>query len=449
MLLSIGAVLRESGFQVSLLDAQAERLSPEAAARELIGTEAVVLSTSSMTFREDVRFLGVLKARNARVRVILFGAHPTHMPRYCLASEHIDVVVRGEPEFLVRECLGALASGETVDKGGSDGRPARGFSYKTGEKLEVGGQGEPIDDLDNLPFMAVDLLPHGVEYFNPIAVRTPYMTMMTSRGCPGQCIFCPVPAFYGRKVRCQSAERVVAEFEFLKKSGYNELYLRDENFTAVPSRVARICEGIIGKNLDMSWVCNARIGSVDKELMKLMKAAGCHLLKFGVESGVQRILDISQKGISLEETERTLGLAREIGIDTHAHMMLGMPGETLKTLEQTIRFAIRIRPTSASFGICTPLPGTRLFDMVAERFPEVKDGSACDLSRLHSTSFFSSVFSDVPAEVLEEAMRRAYRAFYMRLGYLPECVHQLSGADAFPRLLRAGVQLIAFGLWGD
>ncbi|MDQ7778850.1 MAG: radical SAM protein [Planctomycetota bacterium] len=446
MLLSIGAVLRQAGFEVALLDAQAESLSAQEAAGRLRDAGALVMSSSSMTFREDLAFLAQVRAANPRVTVILFGAHPTHMPRYCLASEHVDVVVRGEPEYLVRDCVRALESGRPFNTASPGGK---GIAFRGEAGPVVGGQGEPITSLDDLPFMAIDLLPGGAAYFNPIALRTPYMTMMTSRGCAGRCTFCPVPAFYGRKVRVQSAGRVFAEFDFLKRNGFHEVYLRDEMFTVSPSRTADLCDMMIARKLDLSWVCNAKVGSVDKSMMRLMKRAGCHLLKFGVESGSQRILDLARKDIKLEETERTFRDAREAGIDTHAHVMLGMPGETRATMRETMRFTRLIRPTTASFGICTPLPGTRLFDIVAAKSPEIEDGSACDLAKLHSTAFFSRAFTDLPPELLEESMKRAYFEFYFRPGYLPECVHQMSGQGALRRLVRAGMQLAAFAFVGD
>jgi radical SAM superfamily enzyme YgiQ (UPF0313 family) len=180
-----------------------------------------------------------------------------------------------------------------------------------------------------------------------------------------------------------------------------------------------------------------------------MKAAGCHLIKFGVESGVQEVLDRVIKGFKVEQTVETFRWAHEVGIDTHAHTMLGMPGDTRETVERTIEFIKEIDPTTATFGVCTPYPGTPLFDEVAAKV-EMGDGAdTLDLSMLHTTAQYNELYTSLTRDEIEKAIRSAYRRFYLRPSYVASRAAKIWNLGELKRVAIAGTKIFDFTVRGD
>lgn len=442
-LLEIATILKQDGNEVAFLDAQAEQIPFEKVASQAKDFDAIVISTSTMTFREDADYLLGLKEENPKLTTVIFGSHSTFMPRYCLAHPGIDIIVRHEPEFIIRDLFGEMRK--------SDGnwKAVRGIGFSQNGEVILNPP-YPFINLNDLPFPDVTLLPKDIHYFNPLVRRMPYITTTTSKGCPGRCTFCTAPYFDGKKIRFQSADYILREIEYFIENGYREVYFRDDTFFVNKKRDKELCQKIIEKKLDITWLANARINLIDKETMELAKGAGCHTVKFGVESGVQEILDRMHKGYQIEQAYRVFKWAREVGINTHAHVMLGTPGETLKTLERTIRFVKELNPTTATFGICTPYPGTPLFEEVAKKAPEIEDGSATDLSKLHTEGLFNEYFTDLNREQLKRAVRRAYRKFYLRPSYWVKIAFkQLCSLDDIKRLSIAATNVLDFIFRGE
>ena len=170
------------------------------------------------------------------------------------------------------------------------------------------------------------------------------------------------------------------------------------------------------------------------------------MIKFGVESGVQGILNNMQKGISSEMTRKTFKWAHKVGIDMHAHLMLGSPGETRETIKQTINFVKEIDPTTATFGICTPYPGTELFRQVAKKYPGIGDGSLCDLSKIHTNAFFNETFTHLSKDELEKSVRTAYQSFYLRPSYFLKWLRRINSLDELRRVILAGMNIFSFSM---
>ncbi len=438
--LFVATALKHAGHRVVFLDGTSE---PERfAGLDPRGIELVVLLTSTTTFHEDLDAVRRLRSRGGRFRTAVFGPHPTFMPEHCLGATEVDFIVQREPE----ESLVALA--DALDRGEPPDRVAGiGFRGAGGEPV-ITPPRPPIEDMDALPWPDRTLLPAGVDYFNPVVRRLPFTTTQTSRGCPARCTFCTVPEFYGNRGRHRSAEHVLAELREIQDLGYREVFFRDETFTAFRERNMEICEGMLRGGIDLTWICNARVGTIDREAVRLMKRAGCHLIKIGVESGDQGILDRMRKGIRVEQTRADFALLRSEGLHTHAHCMLGCPGETEATIDATVRLVQEIRPSTASFVLLTPYPGTPIFRETARLHPEIRDGTGCDLDRLHTTAFFSDVYTEVPAATLERELRRAYRRFYFRPSYLADRLRDVGSLDELRRLARAGLFVAEFAVTG-
>ncbi|RJR44083.1 MAG: radical SAM protein [Deltaproteobacteria bacterium] len=434
---------RQPGVEVVFLDAQMEPERYQALARDgFRGVAAVVMLSSTQSFREDVGTIKRIKSLNPKVRAVLFGSHPTFMPAYCLAEECVDFLVQGEPEATLKELI------RTIINRGDPGE-VRGAGYRDGNgKIRVNPK-RPFMKMDDLPIPDRSLLPARADYFNPVVKRLPYTTMQTSRGCPGRCIFCTAPTFYGNRYRFRSPENVLAELKEVKRLGFREVFFRDETFTANRERNLVICEAMIRENLDLSWIANGRVDLVDKESLELMKRAGCHMLKFGVESGSDAILKAYRKGTSTDQARAAFRRARDAGLETHAHFVMGGPGESRDSLERTVDFAKELKPTTVSFGILTPYPGTELFARVAQKHPEIRDGSDSNMDNLHVQGFYSESICGLKGEDLSRAVVRAYRRFYFRPAYLLERLRKIRTLEELVILGVAGLNVLQFSLTGE
>lgn len=442
-LLEIATILKQDGNEVVFVDAQAEQIPFEKVASVAKDFNAVVVSTSTMSFREDADYLLGLKEENPRLISVIFGSHPTFMPHYSLAHPGVDIIVRYEPEFIIRDLF------REMRRSNGNWKKVRGIGFSYNGKVVLNPP-YPFINLNELPFPDVTLLPKDIHYFNPLVRRMPYITTTTSKGCPGRCTFCTAPYFDGRKIRFQSADYILREIEYFIEHGYREVYFRDDTFFVNKKRDEKFCKEIIRRKLDITWLANARINLIDKETMEMAKEAGCHTIKFGVESGVQEILDKMHKGYQIEQAYQVFEWAQEVGINTHAHVMLGNPGETIETLERTIQFVKELNPTTATFGICTPYPGTPLFEEVARKAPEIEDGSATDLSKLHTEGLFNEYFTHLTKEDLKKAVRRAYQKFYLRPSYwFKIAFNQLRSVEDIKRVSIAATHVLDFIFRGE
>jgi radical SAM superfamily enzyme YgiQ (UPF0313 family) len=438
VLLSVATVLKKDGNEVRLLDAPAEKKSLDDVKKIVEEFDVVLMLTSSMTFNEDTQVLEELKKVKKDLTTIVFGSHPTYMPEFCLKRESIDLVVRKEPECIIRDLLRGLSK-----KDGS-WKNVPGIGYRDNGRSRINKDYPFIEDLDELPIYDRSLLPKGVEYYNPIVQRYPYTTSETSRGCPGRCSFCTAPDMYGGKLRFWSSGKVLEEIRILLKQGYKEIYYRDETFTTFKKRNVEIFKNILKEKMDVSWLCNVRVGTVDKDTLALMKKAGCHTIKIGLESGVQEILDKSNKGIKVSETKRLFAWAKACGLNTHAHIMLGMPGENKNTVRKTINFTKEVNPTTIDVGICTPYPGTKLFNELVKAHPEIDKDYVISLEKLHTESAYNECFTELNKEELEKSLSQFYKEFYMRPSHALSNIAQIKNFNDFKRIFRASLNLLKF-----
>ena len=436
-LLQVATVLENDKNEVILLDTQAEDKKFEDAMDIVLSNkpEIIIIPTSTMSFNEDMETLRSIKAK-LKVTTLAYGSHVTFMPKASLSQGGADYIALREPEFIIRDFVRAFREGKDVKK-------IKGLAFRKGKGIVINPPYPFIENLDRLPI--IDRKPIlKFAYFNPLVRRLPWTTMITSRGCPGRCTFCSSPSFYGKELRYRSAKSVVDEIGYLIKLGYREIFFRDETFTAHRQRLVDICNMIIAKKLDITWICNARIGNLNKEVLQLMKKAGCHTIKFGVESGVQEILNNINKGINVEMTRKTFKWCHEVGMDTHAHMMLGCTGETWETVNRTIRFLREIEPTTVTCGAMTPYPGTELYEKIRKKRPEIGDGSKCDLSTLHTSGFFSKEICSLSDEEVGKAVKLLYRKFYLRPSYVFGRLLSIRSFVDARRLLFAGLDVLSF-----
>ena len=316
----------------------------------------------------------VVKRVDKKIKVALFGLHPSARPSECLKQENVDFVVIGEPEMTVLELADALAVGDSLSLA-----TVKGIGFLQNGAVKITPPRPFIEDLDSLPFPARHLLPMK-QFFEaarkiPISgnLKKPSIRMLTSRGCPYGCIFCSNNIVMGRKWRARSADNVVAEIEDIVKTyGVKQIDFLDDNIAFNRERLVAICDQLVQKNLHIEWCTpnGVRADSLDPELLAKMRASGCKKILVAPESGVQRVVDdIIKKKQSLKRVEEAVSCAHKLGIKVGCFFILGMIGETKQDIKETISFAQKLRQLGAEyfyFSYATPLYGTELYRQAKE-----------------------------------------------------------------------------------
>lgn len=413
----IGAVLAQSGHQVRILDlpalGQSENIVPSIVEKEkpdLIGLTALTPAIDSAT-----KIAALAKKSNSNIPVVLGGAHGTILPEETLhSSSAIDVVVRGEGEQTILELVNAFDTSHATCL-----EDVSGISYQSGKKIKSNPERTPIMNLDSLPYPAFDLLPlDKYRLHPPFGRRSPAMPIITSRGCPYRCIFCSKSVF-GRKYCGNSPDYIIGEIQFLiEKFGIKEIKFYDDVFTLDRKRTVSLCNKLKESGLDIPWTCETRVNLVDSSLLNLMEESGCYMIEYGIESGNQTILNNLRKDITLEQIVRSLKKTKVAGIETVAYFMIGAPGETSKTIQDTINFAKKIDPDFVQFSLTTPYPGTDLYELsVKEGYvpTEWKNFVYADLKSMDYPAFKTETLTP---EELRRWNKKAYSSFYFRAGYL-------------------------------
>ncbi len=412
-LIQLAAVIEE-GFNVNIIDANALNLTPEQIVPLLNDTEVLGLTATTPTVSRAIEIAAAVKNAKPELPVVLGGPHATLLPWETMESTpDIDVIVIGEAEVSFYMLLSSIEKGGYIDQ-------VPGILWEQDGEIVENERAENLDDLDSLPYLAYNLIPLKKYRPHPPHGRAmPFAVLITSRGCPYNCAYCSKPVF-GREFRAQSPERVADEIEDLQKRyGVREIAFYDDVFTLDKERAAAISEELLRRRLKIIWSCETRVNLVDQPLLDIMKKAGCYSISYGLESGNQKILDTINKNTTLEQAEEAVRYTREAGINAIGYFMIGSPGETLNSIQQTVAFAKKLRLSFAQFSITTPFPGTELYDLYLERGGR-SDIPWEDYVYAGSGEGRAPVFeSDVlKRKDIVEWQRKAYRDFYFRPAYV-------------------------------
>lgn len=410
----IAAVLEKNGHEVRIIDGEALGLSREELGRTIRQQHPDLVGVTSITpkYKMMLETIKIAKEVAADAPIVVGGPHVSLLPQKTMEEiPEIDFVVRSEAEYTVLELVDALENGKPF----SD---IRGLLYRSDGEIKINPPREFIENLDELPFPARHLLPDPDVYKSAFRYKKlPMTTMITSRGCPFNCLFCD--RVFGKKYRTHSPSYVVAEIEHLvSKYGIREIHFVDDLFLLSPERTKEICKLIEERGMDISWSCNGRINVLHKykELIPIIKKAGCWYISFGLESGNQKVLDFIRKKITLEQTRDVIKWVHDAGIMTRGFFMIGHPVDTKETIRDTINFAKSLPLDGVQFSVTLPYPGTELYDVAIQH--GTFDQDAYD--RMSSMTPGDPVYvpEGLTKEYLKNIQRQAYREFYFRPSYM-------------------------------
>jgi anaerobic magnesium-protoporphyrin IX monomethyl ester cyclase len=317
----------------------------------------VGVTSVTMTYSSAAQIIEDVKAIDNHILTVMGGPHVTFWAQEALNSlPELDLVVIGEGEHT------AIELAREAEEGG-DWSKVKGIVYRQGSQIIATGPREQIIDLDSLPMPARHLFPLG----RYLALGMP-ITMTTSRGCPYQCIFCVGRKMVGAKVRYRNPVKVVDELAYLHGLNFKQINIVDDLFTASKDHCLAVCQEIRKRKLEVRWTSFSRVDTISRELLIEMKKAGCYAVSFGVETGNPEILKTIKKKITLEKVVEAANLCREVGMDVHFTFILGLPGETPETLQQTAAFSEKLNGIvgSCGFHLLAPFPGTEVREKSAE-----------------------------------------------------------------------------------
>jgi hopanoid biosynthesis associated radical SAM protein HpnJ len=399
--------------------------------------DLTVLHTSSPSFAGDVRVAEALKAENPSLLVGFVGARVAVQPeRSLLASAAIDFVAREEFDFTIAE----VAEGRSLAS--VDGISFRDRSGRVCHNPDRA----MLEDMDRLPFVTPvykrDLRPE--DYYIGYLLH-PYLSLYTGRGCRSRCTFCLWPQTVGgHRYRTRSVGNVLAEAALVRElfPQVKELFFDDDTFTDDRGRAVEIARGL--GRLGIGWSCNAK-ANVPRETLRALADNGLRLLLVGYESGSQQILVNIKKGLRVDRARRFAADCRDLGITVHGTFILGLPGETRETIEETIRFAREVNPHTIQVSVAAPYPGTELHRQAVEQGWLPGDGDGAALVSERGTQLAALSYPHLGQTEILESVDAFYKRFYFRAGKLAEMSAELlRRPEMAARRLREGGEFVRF-----
>ncbi len=434
----IAAVLEKNNYKVKIFDGGIYTTEEELI-NELneYNPDIVGMSITSLTIKEALRSAKKIKELNKNIKIILGGPHISIDALNSMKYEEFDISVIGEGEEAFLEIVRYYENDGNIDD-------IKGIFYRNDGKIIQTKDREPIKNLDDLPYPARHLLPSPNKYKQtPFKnTRFPQTSMVSSRGCPYNCIFCSQYPFK-HMFRFHSAKYVIAELEHLIKDyGIKEVAFQDDVFTLKKDRVIEICNEIINKKLDITWSCWARVTMVDKELLELMKKAGCIAISYGIEAADDETLKKIKKNITIQQIQDAVKATNEAGIYCIGHFILGYPFDTREIMKIRLDFAKSLPLDGATFSTLIPFPGSEVYETAKTQFGEY------DQTFIYNETKYGShnkpVYSPPGLTIkdMEEIRDKYYKSFYVRPKFIFRRLVRLKSFGELKTLYNAGKSLI-------
>jgi len=424
-----------SNFEVKIMDCLAQRLDYSQIEQSIVDFNPDVVGITAMSFTivDVMKIVEITKRFNKNIKVVIGGPHVNIYGRETLDLGNVDFIVLGEGERPFNDLINNLDNEDKL-------KDIKGLIFYDKDKhyIHTGLPGL-IQNLDEISIPARNLVDNNL-YSSVLGTSKLVTTMITSRGCPYKCLFCDRPHL-GKVFRARTAEGVLKEINDCLKYGIREFLMYDDTFTIDRQRVFDICDMIIDQKLDIIWDIRARVNTVDEELLKKLKQAGCIRIHYGVESGTQKILNVLRKGITLEQVEKAFALTRKVGIETLAYFMIGNPTEDRLDIERTIKFIKKIKPDYVHITATIPFPATNLYAMALEQ-GVISNDVWLSFAKSPSIDFIPPLWTEkLTPEELHQYIKKAYRKFYFRPSYIIKRLLALRSAEEFKIKAKAGLSM--------
>ncbi len=408
----LSSVLKKEGHQTKIIDAEIGSLTKEKVVRRVrrYQPDLVGFTATTPIFHLACELAAEIKKKLPVTPVMIGGPHLTAMPRQAFSqSKMFDFGIYGEGEETIVELVQFISSGRPALK------RIKGILYRGKGGRTIKNPPRPlISDLDRLPFpdrrgLKLDKYLWSV----PKKGIVKFTTLMTTRGCPFNCIFCSTHTVFGKKIRERSVENVLIELEHMvKKLKIKHFTLIDDTLTLNRQRVIEICQGIIDRKLDITWEGWTRANTIDKELLNIMRQAGFVRVSFGIESGDPKILKVIKKGVTLAQVRKAYKMAKEAGLETRGSVMIGHPFETKKTVMRTLKFIKSLKNCDQMYiNITTPYPGTELYQMIKKNIGGISLLTD-DFSQFKRYGEAVIEVNDLTRENLINFQRKGFKMFY-------------------------------------
>ena len=447
---------------VAVIDANAERMGWPAFAKKLdeLKPKYYMTQVTAPTLENDMYGCFLAKARGAQT--IAFGTHVTPIPRETMRPyPSLDYILLGEPDLTIRDLMDVLEGKvdqrpENIQKifndhdpmyepaynedGTVNMRKLKGLVWRDGEEIMVNLTRPFIPNLDDMPLPMHELLPWR-DYRMPL-IKGPFTFIVTSRGCPAGCTYCIKHVSYQFSVRVRSADNIMKELWKLKNMGLNNIHMYADLFTVNRDQVMELCQRMIDEKINLKWTCNSRVDYVDQEMLAMMGKAGNRLISWGIESGSEQILRHARKGAYPDKAARSLQWARDAGIMNWGYFIIGLPGETEKTIRETIEFAKGLPLDIALFHVAAPYPGTPFFFEVVKN-DWFRPGTRWEQVDMDKGTVLD--YDELSAERLLYWQRRAFREWALRPGPAITYLKMLaSDISTFKSALSVGLQTLSW-----
>ena len=361
----VGAALEKAGFQVEILDNYLLKNSIDEVKVTIkrLRPEIVGITCGSATYQRCIETAHAVKEADPKCKVVVGGWHASYMPETLLDHSEVDYVVVGEGEQAMVELTTSIIEGD-VERAIT----VPGVAYRNQGQIAKNTP-QFMSDLDQVPFPARHLLPMNlygrrIEFLNV----EPVDIMSVTRGCPYHCAWCDVEKLWGRNWRSFSPKRIFEEMKHLVENyGSKGIYFISDNFTIQKRQTLKLCELIKKAKFNIEWACDTRVDLLSRELLERMKEAGCKTIWFSIESGSPRILEKLNRSITMKQITDAFRLCRETGVQIACSFMLGIPGETLRDMEMSLKFAKKLDPDWCRFNTYVAYPGSALYEEVRRK----------------------------------------------------------------------------------
>jgi len=395
--------------------------------------DLIVMDSSFPSLNNDISVAKTIKEQY-NCPTILIGPPASQFPEKILSSGSIDIVARFECDFTIKEIIDKINKGEGLDD-------IRGISFKRNGKIIHNPNREftSSDELDIIPFVSKVYKKHLNirDYFLGQSLF-PEVQIFTGRGCPNQCTFCTWPqTLMGRKYRVRSVSNVLDELEWIKDNlDVKEVFFEDDTFTISKTRVLEFCREYRKRGLNITWSCNARADTLDHVTMEEMKRSNCRLLIVGYESGSDMILKNIKKGLTVEQIKQFANNAKKAGLLVHGDFIIGLPGETKQTLEQTKKLIKEIKPDLLQVSVASPFPGTEFYEWCKEGgYLITEDPNEYLDVNGHQKAIIS--YPELSNEEMVKEVDSILKKYYISLSFVPLAIRQVlrrHGVDEMKRL---------------